>query len=200
VRVNSRIKRLKEHHVGGYGDAVKCPKTTTAIVVEMEAALVKGRRKRALNLDDDDDGVQVVEVVPSENLVQNNATASSQSSGASVVQHPSSGTTAKKKQSTLRFASLPPKPKEKKSVITMLWKKNLKKWLRKGILRMDLHKAVWREGSGPRKKEMKSICMWLISSMSVEYHSMLSTQGTLRLCVRPLDSMDLDIDLLATMR
>jgi hypothetical protein len=115
VRVNSRIKRLKEHHVGGYGDAVKCPKTTTAIAVEMEAALVKGRRKRALNLDDDDDddGVQVVEVVPSENLVQNNATASSQSSGASVVQHPSSGTTAKKKQSTLKFASLPPRPKRR---------------------------------------------------------------------------------------
>jgi hypothetical protein len=75
VRVNSGIKRLREHLVGGYGDAVKCPKTTTKIVAEMEAALVKGRRKRALNLDDD--GVQVVEVVPSENPVQNNATASS---------------------------------------------------------------------------------------------------------------------------
>jgi hypothetical protein len=59
VRVNSGIKRLKEH------------------IAEMEETLVKGRRKRALNLDDDDDGVQVVEVVPSQNPVQNNATASS---------------------------------------------------------------------------------------------------------------------------
>jgi hypothetical protein len=195
-RLNSGIKRLKEHLVGGYGDAVKCPKTTTAIAAEMEAALLKGRRKRALNLDDDDDGVQVVEVVPTENQVQNIANASSLSSG--MVQHPSSGTASKKKQSALKFASLPPRPEEK-SVIPCFGK-NLKKWLRKGILRMDLHKAVWREGSGPRKKEMKSTCMWPISSMSVEYHSMLSTQGALRLCVRPLDSMDLDINLLASMR
>ncbi|CAD6244751.1 unnamed protein product [Miscanthus lutarioriparius] len=122
-RVNSGIKRLKEHLVGGYGDAVKCPKTTTAIAAEMEASLVKGRRKRALNLDDDDDGVQVVEVVPTENQVQNNANASSPSSGTSVVQHPSSGTASKKKQSALKFASLPPRPKEKKIVITMLRKK-----------------------------------------------------------------------------
>jgi hypothetical protein len=39
------------------------------------------------------------------------------------VQHPSLGIAAKKKQSALKFASLPPRPKEKKSVITMLQKK-----------------------------------------------------------------------------
>ena len=120
-------------------------------------------------------------------------------SSGTTMQHPSLGTASKRKQSALKFASLPPRPKEK-SVITMLRKKTLKKWLRKVILRMDLHKPVWREGSGPRKKEMKSICMWPISSMRVEYHWMLSMQGALRLCVRPFDSMDLDINLLATMR
>jgi hypothetical protein len=107
TQVKSGIKRLKEHLVGGYGDALKCEKTTTAIAAEMEAALVQGRR-RALNLDDDDDGVQVVEV-------QNNANASSQSSG-TTVQHPSSGTTSKRKQSALKFASLPPRPKEREEV------------------------------------------------------------------------------------
>ena len=116
TQVKSGIKRLKEHLVGGYRDALKCEKTTTAIAAEMEAALVQGRRRRALNLDDDDDGVQVVEV-------QNNANAASQSSG-TTVQHPSSGTTSKRKQSALKFANLPPRPKEKekKSVITMLRK------------------------------------------------------------------------------
>ncbi|CAD6263817.1 unnamed protein product [Miscanthus lutarioriparius] len=114
TRVKSGIKRLKEHLVGGYGDALKCEKTTTAIAAEMDAALVMGRRRRALNLDDDD-GVQVVEI-------QNNVNASSQSSG-TTVQHPSSGTASKRKQSTLKFASVPPRPKEKKSVITMLRKK-----------------------------------------------------------------------------
>ena len=56
--------------------------------------------------------------------VQNNANAASQSSG-TTVQHPSSGTTSKRKQSALKFANLPPRPKEKekKSVITMLRKK-----------------------------------------------------------------------------
>jgi len=78
TQVKARIKRLKEHLVGGYGDAIKCPKTTTEIAAAMEAALVKGRRRRVLNLDDDDDGVQVVEVVPSENQVQGQHPSSTQ--------------------------------------------------------------------------------------------------------------------------
>ncbi|KAL6875546.1 hypothetical protein ACP4OV_013059 [Aristida adscensionis] len=122
TRVTAGIKRLKEHLVGGYSDAVKCESTTTKIAREMEAALVKGRRRKALNLNDDDDGVQVVEVVPSQVQVQNNA--SSQSSG-STLQHPSSGTAAKRKQSALKFSALPPKPKQTKSVITMIRNKAL---------------------------------------------------------------------------
>jgi len=78
TQVKARIKRLKEHLVGGYGDAIKCPETTTEIAAAMEAALVKGRRRRVLNLDDDDDGVQVVEVVPSENQVQGQHPSSTQ--------------------------------------------------------------------------------------------------------------------------
>jgi len=68
---------LKEHLVGGYGDAIKCLKTTTEIAAAMEAALVKGRR-RVLNLYDDDNGVQVVEVVPSENQIQGEHPSSTQ--------------------------------------------------------------------------------------------------------------------------
>ena len=77
TQVNARIKRLKEHLVGGYGDAIKCLKTTTEIAAAMEAALVKGRR-RVLNLYDDDNGVQVVEVVPSENQIQGEHPSSTQ--------------------------------------------------------------------------------------------------------------------------
>ncbi|KAL6896759.1 hypothetical protein ACP4OV_007331 [Aristida adscensionis] len=91
MRVNARIKRLKEHLVGGYSDAVKCASTTTEI---------------ALNLDDDADGVQVVEVEPGQVQVQNNA---SSQSGGSTVQHPSSGTAAKRKQSALKFSALLPR-------------------------------------------------------------------------------------------
>jgi len=69
---------LKEHLVGGYGDAIKYPKTITEIAAAMEAALVKGRRRRVLNLDDDDDGVQVEKVVPSENQVQGQHPSSTQ--------------------------------------------------------------------------------------------------------------------------
>ena len=78
-------------------------------------ALVKNRR-RPLNLDDDDDGVQEVS---REGQVQENVTTKS----VGVVQHPSSGATAQRKQSALKFSAIPPKPKQTKTVISMLRKK-----------------------------------------------------------------------------
>jgi hypothetical protein len=57
---------LKQHLVGGHGDAAKCPKATSAISKEMHEYLKKNAQKKPLDLDDDkegekDDEVQVIE-------------------------------------------------------------------------------------------------------------------------------------------
>jgi hypothetical protein len=106
--VTGGITRLKEHLVGGYGDILKCAKTTLAIAQEMQAVLKSKKRPLSLNDEggfqgEDDDVIDVIE--------------ESQDVTRSIV-HPSSWTAAKRKQSTLKFSA--PKEPNTKSVGPML--------------------------------------------------------------------------------
>lgn len=49
-KMHAGIKRLKQHLATGFGDVQKCPKTTKAIMREMQAYLKKTSRSKPFNL------------------------------------------------------------------------------------------------------------------------------------------------------
>lgn len=117
-KLSGGIKRLKQHLVGGYGDVVKCGKTTESIRKEIHDYLNANKRYQPLVLDDvgEDDVAEVARVIAS------SATGSSAASTAASNAAQSSGTASKRKQSLLNFMVTQPKVKLNKSVVHMLRK------------------------------------------------------------------------------
>ncbi|KAF0909864.1 hypothetical protein E2562_000176, partial [Oryza meyeriana var. granulata] len=104
--VRGGIKRLKQHLVGGFGDAKICPKVGTDLRREMAAYLEANKRRRPLFLEAEDVEAEVVEVSANGASVSVNGAApvsepqQSESSQAAKVQ-PSSRTAAKRRQATI---------------------------------------------------------------------------------------------------
>ncbi|KAF0924650.1 hypothetical protein E2562_010247 [Oryza meyeriana var. granulata] len=127
--VRGGIKRLKQHLVGGFGDAKICPKVGTDLRREMAAYLEANKRRRPLFLEAEDVEAEVVEVSANGASVSVNGAApvnepqQSESSQAAKVQ-PSSGTASKRRQATIPKAvgNKSAQQKATKSIVEMLRK------------------------------------------------------------------------------
>ncbi|CAH9070724.1 unnamed protein product [Cuscuta epithymum] len=182
-QMSSGIKRLKQHLAGGYGDVAKCPHTTTELMTEMRAYLMRKSRSKPIQIEDDGDEDDAE--VPFTQI----DTSTSQ---------PSSGTATKRKNAASQFFNVPPKmPKQNKSIASIIRKtpeEVVDERHAKGPTQTTLEQCT-------KSKEEKERVFMHISDffMKMAFPLMQQTPGVMRSWWSRLGSLDQDLNLLAIM-